>query len=218
MPHACVRSLQSCPTLCDPVDCSPAGSSVQGILQARVLEWVAVPSSRGSSSPRDRTCISCIVDGFFSTEPQGKPWHDPKEKSSVTFDISWEPQMTRSRGCFLDSLLPTASSVLHTCWGRCGSSDGNKWPMDWGKRPWAAGTVSEARGLSEEILSVLKAAGFVFTENHLQALLPRTLGTTHLWDVRVAPGGCTVQGQWARGAGSMLSPFEIPGGLLWFDA
>lgn len=58
---------------------------------------------------------------------------------------------------------------------------------------------SEARGLSEEVLSVLKAAGFVFTENHLQALLPRTLGTTHPWDVRVAPGGCTLQGQRARG-------------------
>jgi len=40
---------QSCPTLCDPVDCSPPGSSVRGILQARILEWVAIPSSRGSS-------------------------------------------------------------------------------------------------------------------------------------------------------------------------
>ena len=43
------RSLRSCPTLCDPTDCSPPGSSVPGILQARILEWVAMPSSRGSS-------------------------------------------------------------------------------------------------------------------------------------------------------------------------
>ena len=43
------KSLQSCPTLCDPMDCSPPGSSVQGILQARILEWVAMPCSRGSS-------------------------------------------------------------------------------------------------------------------------------------------------------------------------
>ena len=43
------KSLQSCPTLCDPMDCSPPGSSVHGILQARILEWVAMPSSRGSS-------------------------------------------------------------------------------------------------------------------------------------------------------------------------
>ena len=51
---------QSCPTLCDPVDCSLPGSSVQGILQARVLEWVAISFSRGSSRPRDRTQVSCI--------------------------------------------------------------------------------------------------------------------------------------------------------------
>ena len=50
--------LQSSPTLCDPVDCSPPGSSVPGILQARIPEWVAMPSSRGSSRPMDRTCIS----------------------------------------------------------------------------------------------------------------------------------------------------------------
>ena len=43
------KSLQSCPTLCDPMDCSPPGSSVRGILQARILEWVAMPSSRGFS-------------------------------------------------------------------------------------------------------------------------------------------------------------------------
>ena len=43
---------QSCPTLCNPVDCSPPGSSVYGIFQARILEWVATPSSRGSSQPR----------------------------------------------------------------------------------------------------------------------------------------------------------------------
>ena len=51
---------QSCPILCDPVDCSPPGSSVHGILQARILEWVAMPSSRGSSQPRDQTRISYV--------------------------------------------------------------------------------------------------------------------------------------------------------------
>ena len=45
----CDKSLQSCPTLCDSIDCSPPGSSVRGILQARILEWVAMPSSRRSS-------------------------------------------------------------------------------------------------------------------------------------------------------------------------
>ena len=45
------KSLQLCPTLCNPMDCSPPGSSVHGILQARILEWVAISSSRGSSPP-----------------------------------------------------------------------------------------------------------------------------------------------------------------------
>ena len=57
---------QSCPTLCNPVDCSPPGSSVGGILQARILEWVAMPSSRGSSQPRDQTQVSHTTARFFT--------------------------------------------------------------------------------------------------------------------------------------------------------
>ena len=57
---AAAKSLQSCPTPCDPIDGSPLGSPIPGILQARTLEWVAVSSSRGSSQPRDQTCVSCI--------------------------------------------------------------------------------------------------------------------------------------------------------------
>ena len=56
----CTKSLQSCLTLCDPLDCNPPGSSVHRILQARILELVAIPFSRGSSWPRDWTCISCV--------------------------------------------------------------------------------------------------------------------------------------------------------------
>ena len=48
-----VKAVQSCPTLCNPVDCSPPGPSVHEILQARILEWVAIPFSRGSSQLRD---------------------------------------------------------------------------------------------------------------------------------------------------------------------
>ena len=54
------KSLQSCPTPCDPMDCSPPGSSVHGILQARILQCVAMPSFRGSSQSRDRTYVSCV--------------------------------------------------------------------------------------------------------------------------------------------------------------
>ena len=54
------KTFRSCPTLCDSMACSPPGSSVHGILQARTLQWVAMPSSRGSSWPRERTCISYV--------------------------------------------------------------------------------------------------------------------------------------------------------------
>ena len=70
------KSLRSRPTLWDSMDCSPPGSSVHGLLQARILESIAMPSSRGSSRSRDRTCVfcgSCIAGGFFTTEPQGSP-------------------------------------------------------------------------------------------------------------------------------------------------
>ena len=61
-----VLVAQSRPTLCNPVDCSPPSSSVHGILQARVLEWVAISFSRGSSRPRDRTQVSRIAGRCFN--------------------------------------------------------------------------------------------------------------------------------------------------------
>ena len=57
---------QSCLALCDPMDCSPSGSSVHEIFQVRILEWVAISFSRGSSQPRDRTRVSCTAGGFFT--------------------------------------------------------------------------------------------------------------------------------------------------------
>ena len=68
--HGYVSHVQLCAA---PLNCSPPGSSVHEILQARVLEWVVMPSSEGSSWPRDRTLVSCIADRFFITEPLGKP-------------------------------------------------------------------------------------------------------------------------------------------------
>ena len=65
---------QMCLTLCDPMDCSPPGSSVHEIFLARILEWVAISSSRGSFSSRDRTsCVYCIAREFFTAESLGKP-------------------------------------------------------------------------------------------------------------------------------------------------
>ena len=70
--HACMlSSLQSC-LFHDPMDCNLLGFSVHGISQARILQWVAMPSSWGSYPPRDWSCSSCIAGGFFTTEPPGK--------------------------------------------------------------------------------------------------------------------------------------------------
>ena len=58
--------------LCDPMDCCLPGSSVHGILQARILEWVAIPFSRGSSQPRDQSQVACIVADSLLSEPPEK--------------------------------------------------------------------------------------------------------------------------------------------------
>ena len=65
--------VKSFPTLCDPLGGSLPGSSVHGIFQAIVLEWIAISFSRGSSQTRDQTGVSCIAGRFFTTEPLGKP-------------------------------------------------------------------------------------------------------------------------------------------------
>ena len=61
--YVCVSQL--CLTFCNPMDCSPPGSSVNGVLQVRILEWIATPISRGSSCPKDQTWVSCFIGGFF---------------------------------------------------------------------------------------------------------------------------------------------------------
>ena len=67
-------------TLCDPMDCSPPGSSVRGLSQARILEWVAISFSKGLSRPRDQTHVSlvfCTAGRSFSAELEGKPLTHP---------------------------------------------------------------------------------------------------------------------------------------------
>ena len=74
--YSVVVHLLSCVWLfCDPMDCSPSGSSVHGISQARILEWVAISSSRGSSWARDQTQVSCVAGGFFTVwATREAPW------------------------------------------------------------------------------------------------------------------------------------------------
>ena len=68
----CCLVSKSCPTLCNPMDCSPPGSFIHGISQARILVWVAISFSRGSSQSRDQAHISCLAGGFFTTEAPRK--------------------------------------------------------------------------------------------------------------------------------------------------
>ena len=81
-----VLVARTCPTLGDPMDCSLPGSSVHGILQGRILEWVAIPFSRGSSWPRDGTQVSCIAGRFFSVCVTRKAHYNPQS--------IWRPSFT----------------------------------------------------------------------------------------------------------------------------
>ena len=85
---------QSCPTLCNPMDCSLPGFSVHGIFQAGILEWVAVSFSRGSSWPRDWTyisCVSCIGRLILTTAPHGKPSNvnGCQRNAFFPYDLLW---------------------------------------------------------------------------------------------------------------------------------
>ena len=79
---------QSCPTLCNPMDCSPPGSSVHGILQARILVWVAMPSSRGSSQARDQAQASHTAGRFFTNWlTREAPWYNKLFKIIMPIQI-----------------------------------------------------------------------------------------------------------------------------------
>ena len=77
--------------LCKPLDCSQPGPSVHRIFQARILKWVAIFFSRGSSWPRDWThvsCVSCITGGFFTAEPSGKPYVHQASHQILSYEHS----------------------------------------------------------------------------------------------------------------------------------
>ena len=79
-----VKVTQSCPTLCNPMDCSPPGSSVYGIFQARILEWITLPCSRRSPWTRNETWVSCIAGRFFTI------WATREALSKVIIDYNYD--------------------------------------------------------------------------------------------------------------------------------
>ena len=108
--HLCHRSdqirsvAQSCPTLCDPMDCSLPGSSIHGIFQARILEWVAVSFSRGSSRPRDWTQVSLTVARCFTIwatrevqELNFLSWWHSREKTQITLGDKMQARITKEQ-------------------------------------------------------------------------------------------------------------------------
>ena len=128
---------QSCLPLCNPMECSPWGSSVHGILQARMLERVAIPFSKGSSWPRDWTYISCIAGRFFTVWatvvfPSGSPGEgngNPHQYSCL--------KNSMDRGvCGLQSMGSQSQTWLNTC--MCVYTHTHThthivklWPMSW---------------------------------------------------------------------------------------
>ena len=100
-----VKSLQSCPTLCDPMDCSLLGSSVHGILQARILRWVAMPSSRGSSQVLYH---SCHLESHLY-------YHEARER----------PRLNRPSSVWAKKAWPAGQELLGAC---CVRSATLLWP------------------------------------------------------------------------------------------
>ena len=114
--HACMhaKSLQSCPTLCDPMGCSSSGSSVQGVFQARILEWVAKPSSRGSPTPGIEPTSHAPCTGRQVLLPLGPSGESPSSVSlSKSFAFTFFP-LTES-GLPLTGLFSLPSSMKAFC-------------------------------------------------------------------------------------------------------
>ena len=123
------KSLPSCLTLCHPMDCNPPGFSVLGILQARVLECVAMSFSKESSQPRDRIWVSwsfCIKGRFFTTEPLGNPDSTGAGKKKKKDFVS----IGRSRT--LPPIQQGTASQSWTSWQQClPRSKGMGWLYAW---------------------------------------------------------------------------------------
>ena len=127
-----VLVTHSCQILCAHTGCSPPGSSVHGISQARILQWVVILSSRGSSQPRDWTCISCIVSGFFiiwATRPLAEPKWDTNQWNGELQLCGKSPkvkigspgfQFQLQVGAFPYWKIWIKHSALACCYGYCG--------------------------------------------------------------------------------------------------
>ena len=109
-----VLVAQSCVILCHPMNCSLPGSSVHGTLQARILEWVAIPFSRWSSEFRDRTWVSCIASRFFTIWAMREALL--YSYVSIIEFIGWESQSPRRTPVHRDTALSSKLNYLPYLW------------------------------------------------------------------------------------------------------
>ena len=109
---------QSCPTLCNPMDCCPPGSLVHGIFQAWILEWVAIPFFRGSSRPRDQTPVSCTAGRFFTiwTSKEVNILHAViKAITENKHYIVCQSSLTNGPWLIVNKSLITNNNHIHSC-------------------------------------------------------------------------------------------------------
>ena len=110
---------KSCLTLCKPMNCSLAGSSVDGISQVRILEWVAISFFRGSSQPRNQTHVSYLAGKFFTTESQGESPSLPKWSRKMRMGV----KVDQHQVIILEAKTPSESKV-------------SRRSLSWGQRMW----------------------------------------------------------------------------------
>ena len=157
------KLLQSCLTLCDPMDYSLPGSSVHGILQARTLEWVAMPFSRGSSLPRDWICLFQLLRwqlGSLPLMPLGKPPVSPRVSSNSCPLSQW---------CYLTISSSAALFFCHQSFLTSGSFSMSQL--------FASGGQSIGASASASVLPMDIHGWFPLGLNGLTSLLSKGLST-----------------------------------------
>ena len=200
--HQCAsaKSHQSCLTLRDPVDHSPPGSPVHGILQARILEWGAISSSRGSSWCRDGTQVSCIAGRFFMILATRKaPWekvHDISRETLIPSDSCFKISAKKTGPRFHCRAVASQEQSLGTV--SCFSSHELGGP--------------DLRGYEvRRVLQVLNLCQSV--KNDLTGVFSFSAEISPLfWPSLVEEGGCRGPGSgWVRGGSPPSAPFsEVP--------
>ena len=160
-----------------PKDCSPPGSSVHGISQARVLDWVAVSFSSGSFQPRGGTCISCLAGGFFTTETPGSPGisHCGISHCGISHENSWLYLVV-----FVVAIVQSLSHVQLFA------------------TPWTAGYQASLSFTISRRLLKLKSIELVMPSNHLVLCLPLLLLPSIFPNIRVFSNESSLPIRWPK--------------------